>query len=105
MAVMNCRQMNRLALEKAKYNAEARLRTHRVRARTSRHMYYYRRAKASTEKNARRGYLSMVIDGAGAQASNYCPRFKTTEKGEPARHDMLKIKSTYIKVCYVALSC
>jgi hypothetical protein len=42
--------------------------------------------------------LSLAIDGAGAQASNYCPRYNTTEKGEPCRHDILKIKSTYVKV-------
>ena len=45
-----------------------------------------------------KGLLSMIIDGAGAQASNYSPRYNTTEKGEPARHKMFKIKSTYVKV-------
>ena len=45
-----------------------------------------------------KGLLSMIIDGAGAQASNYSPRYNTTEKSEPARHKMLKIKSTYVKV-------
>jgi hypothetical protein len=40
----------------------------------------------------------MIVDGAGAQASNYCPRYNTSEKSEPARHKMLKIKSTYVKV-------
>ena len=45
----------------------------------------------------------MAIDGAGAQASNYSPRYKTTEKSEPARHDMLKIKSTYVKVTVLSL--
>ena len=92
----------RVAFEEARYAAEARLHTHRHRAMLSRQQYYYRRAKAATEENLKRGYLSMVIDGAGAQASNYCPRFKKAEKGEPERHMMMKIKSTYIKVCYLS---
>ena len=45
-----------------------------------------------------RGYLSLAIDGAGAQASNYSPRYSTSEKNEPERQEMLKIKSTYVKV-------
>ena len=45
----------------------------------------------------RKGFISMTIDGAGAQASNYCPRYSTSEKGEPARHDMLKLKTTFAK--------
>ena len=93
----------RVALEEAKYAVQARLHTHRQQAMLSRQQYYYRRAKAATEENLKKGYLSMVIDGAGAQASNYCPRFKKAEKGEPERHMMMKIKSTYIKVCYLSL--
>ena len=93
----------RVALEEAKYTVQARLHTHRQQAMLSRQQYYYRRAKAATEENLKKGYLSMVIDGAGAQASNYCPRFKKAEKGEPERHRMMKIKSTYIKVCYLSL--
>ena len=71
---------------------------HRSRARASREKYKERRAKAVKPEYVNRGYLSMIIDGAGAQASNYCPRYNTSEKGEPARHNMLKIKSTYVKV-------
>lgn len=51
--------------------------------------------------NDNRGYLSIIIDGAGAQASNDSPRYASSEKGEPARHNMFKIKSTYIKVRYM----
>ena len=83
-------------LERKKY--ERYLEEHRGRARLARRAYHRRRNKACKEENLKRGYLSMVIDGAGAQASNYSPRYNTTEKGEPARHKMLKIKSTYIKV-------
>ena len=71
---------------------------HKNRALLSRRLYYGRRLKATKEENVLKGHLSMIIDGAGAQASNYSPRYQTTEKGEPARHKMLKIKSTYVKV-------
>ena len=71
---------------------------HQKRARESRRLYHMRRNKATKEENVANGYLSMIIDGAGAQASNYCPRYSTSEKSEPARHKMLKIKSTYVKV-------
>ena len=71
---------------------------HQKRARESRRLYHMRRNKAAKEENVANGYLSMIIDGAGAQASNYCPRYSTSEKSEPARHQMLKIKSTYVKV-------
>jgi hypothetical protein len=54
--------------------------------------------KATKEESVLTGHLSLIIDGAGEQASNYSPRYNTTEKGEPARHKMLKIKSTYVKV-------
>ena len=78
--------------------AQRQLDEHRNRAYLSRRLYYGRRMKATKDVNVLRGYLSMIIDGAGAQASNYSPRYNTTEKGEPARHKMLKIKSTYMKV-------
>jgi hypothetical protein len=57
--------------------------------------------KATKEESVLKGHLSMIIDGAGAQASNYSPRYNTTDKGEPARHEMLKIKSTYVKVRFM----
>ena len=93
------------AIEKQLKFAEGQLDEHRKRAYLSRQQYYQRRTKAIKPENITKGYLSMVIDGAGAQASNYCPRYSTTEKGEPARHNMLKIKSTYVKVgCIVEYS-
>jgi len=88
-------------LETAVKLAQAQKQEHINRALASREGYYDRRSKAVMDFNVNRGYLSMIIDGAGAQASNYCPRYATTEKGEPARHNMFKIKSTYIKVRYM----
>ena len=84
--------------EEAKKIAIRHREEHLHRAATSRKFYHNRRHKASREEYVKRGYLSMMIDGAGAQASNYSPRYNTTEKGEPARHKMMKIKSTFIKV-------
>ena len=40
----------------------------------------------------------MIIDATGANVANYSPRVKTTEKGEPAIHQMLTIKSTFLKI-------
>ena len=74
------------------------LNEHLSRARQSRALYAMRRHKACEERSVKNGDISIEIDGAGSQASNYIPRFNTTEKGEPKRYDMLKIKSTYIKV-------
>ena len=44
--------------------------------------------------------LSMIIDAGGGAGCIHIPRFTTTEKGEPARHEMLKIKTTFVKVPY-----
>lgn len=81
--------------------AQRQLEEHQNRAYLSRKLYYARRLKATKEESVLKGHLSMIIDGAGAQASNYSPRYNTTEKGEPARHEMLKIKSTYVKVRFM----
>lgn len=89
---------DRLKAESDLKYAQRMLEEHRARALKARSMYYQRRSKAATEQYIKKGYLSIIIDGAGAAASNYCPRYSTSEKGEPARHDMLKIKSTYVKV-------
>jgi len=40
----------------------------------------------------------MIIEAGGGAGCIHIPRFPTTEKGEPARHEMLKIKSTFIKI-------
>jgi len=93
---MGCAE--RVHKEEELKKAEARVREHRGRAKEARRCYYRRRGKAVQPEYVAKGYLSLAIDGAGAQASNYCPRYNTTEKGEPCRHDILKIKSTYVKV-------
>ena len=60
--------------------------------------YYRTRGKALI--NADRKDISMIIDAGGGAGCIHIPRFPTTEKGEPARHEMLKIKSTFVKVSY-----
>ena len=85
-------------LEKALKEAQSQISEHLMRSTESRLGYYRRRGEAVEKEYIKRGYLSLAIDGAGAQASNYCPRYSTSEKNEPERHEMLKIKSTYVKV-------
>ena len=51
-----------------------------------------------SSKNLGKGDISMIIDAGGGSGCSSIPRFQSTEKGEPARHKMLKIKSTFIKV-------
>jgi len=58
--------------------------------------YYKTRNKAI--KNKKYNDISMIIDAGGGAGCIHIPRFPTTEKGEPARHEMLKIKSTFVKV-------
>ena len=81
--------------------AQRQLEEHQNRAYLSRKLYYARRLKATKEESVLKGHLSMIIDGAGAQASNNSPRYNATDKGEPARHEMLKFKSTYVKVRFM----
>lgn len=112
--------------EKLRIQTQRDLQLHLDRASRARKKYWATRAKAIQPDNAQRGDISMIIDGAGAQArsifsyklliltiiiillciiSNYCPRYARAEKNEPARHEMLKIKSTYIKVggCFLVV--
>jgi len=72
---------------------------HCQQADNARQEYYKTRAKAID--NALRNDISMIIDAGGGAGCIHIPRFPTTEKGEPARHEMLKIKSTFVKVLYV----
>jgi hypothetical protein len=62
----------------------------------ARQAYYHTRSK--TVLNASKNDISMIIDAGGGAGCIHIPRFPTTEKGEPARHEMLKIKSTFVKV-------
>jgi len=72
------------------------LENHKQAAWNEKQKYYNTRSKAS--KNLPKGDISMIIDAGGGSACSNIPRFQSTEKGEPARHLMLKIKSTFIKV-------
>ncbi len=72
------------------------LRNHKKTAWDAKQKYYNTRSKAS--KNLDKGDISMIIDAGGGSGCSNIPRFQSTEKGEPARHLMLKIKSTFIKV-------
>ena len=40
----------------------------------------------------------MIIDAGGGAGCTYIPRYTTQEKHEPKRHQMFKIKTTFIKV-------
>ena len=75
---------------------EGKLKHHKDTAWAAKQKYYNTRAKAS--KNIDKGDISMIIDAGGGSGCSNIPRFYSTEKGEPARHLMLKIKSTFIKV-------
>ena len=86
----------RLRLDQIVKDLQALLKEHLERARQGRCNYRLRRSKAV--RNRDKGDVSMIIDATGANVANYSPRFKTTEKGEPARHQMLKIKSTFLKI-------
>jgi len=72
------------------------LENHKQAAWNAKQKYYSTRSKAS--KNLHKGDISMIIDAGGGSGCSNIPRFQSTEKGEPARHLMLKIKSTFIKV-------
>ena len=91
---MDDEKMRILDVELRKY--ESLLAGHRTRANASRANYHLRRVKAVYHRN--RGDISFIVDASGAHVTCYTPRFSTTEKGEPARHTVLKIKSTYVKV-------
>jgi len=70
--------------------------THKKIAAMAKKHYYDVRAKAVT--NMQKGDVSMIIDAGGGSGCSHIPRFNSSEKKEPARHTMLKIKTTFIKV-------
>jgi len=72
------------------------LETHRELADSAKKQYYDVRGKAV--KNKVKGDISMIIDAGGGSGCSHIPRFSSSEKREPARHTMLKIKTTFIKV-------
>lgn len=72
------------------------LKYHKKLAGAAKEKYYATRAKAV--RNKANGDISMIIDAGGGSGCSHIPRFQSTEKGEPARHTMLKIKTTFVKV-------
>lgn len=97
--------------------AKASFQAHLDRALGSRKIYWDTRAKAV--RNEHKGYFSIIVDAGGGSGCTHLPRFRNTEKGmkksnnflinailslstldagEPARHEMLKMKSTFVKM-------
>ena len=89
-------QEKMLLLDNELKKSEGYLQAHINRSNLSRQGFHQRRVKAVY--NRRRGDVSFIADASGANVSCYSPRFAGTEKGEPARHEMLKIKCTFVKV-------
>lgn len=69
---------------------------HRDLADSAKKQYYRTRSKAVHNKTM--GDISMIIDAGGGSGCSHIPRFSSSEKREPARHTMLKIKTTFVKV-------
>ena len=69
---------------------------HRKLAESAKEQYY--RARSKAVKNKTNGDISMIIDAGGGSGCSHIPRFNSSEKREPARHAMLKIKTTFVKV-------
>jgi len=42
--------------------------------------------------------MSVIIDASGGLGSAYAPHFNVSNKGEPSRHELHKIKSTFTKI-------
>ncbi len=42
--------------------------------------------------------MSVIIDASGGLGASYAPHFAVSGKGEPERHELLKIKSTFAKI-------
>ena len=102
---MECSECNRLKRQiKREINEQKRgelddiLTKHKKGAWDAKQKYYNTRSKACKKENQLKGDVSMIIDAGGGSGCSSIPRFESTEKSEPARHTMLKIKSTFIKV-------
>jgi hypothetical protein len=48
--------------------------------------------------NQIRGYVSMIIDAAGGAGTVYHPHVRKQVHGEPERAELLKTKSTFVKI-------
>jgi len=67
---------------------QAKLVRHNAFQKAHRKHYYDTRSKAIRNSS---DDVSMIIDKSGGCGTTYSPRYNTTEKGEPARHTMLKV--------------
>ena len=54
--------------------------------------------RKSTSVKHRKYVISMIIDAAGGNGATFYPRFRTIEKSEPQRHELLKTKLTFAVV-------
>ncbi len=59
----------------------------------------YRRARRKAVlPDYQREKMSVIIDASGGLGASYAPHFAVSGKGEPERHELLKIKSTFAKI-------
>ena len=49
-------------------------------------------------RNKTKGYVSMIIDAAGGAGTVYHPHVRKQVHGEPERAELLKTKSTFVKI-------
>jgi len=65
-------------------------------AESARKEYYHTRSKAI--ENHQKKDISMIVVAGGGAGCIHFPNFPTTVKVEPVRHEMLRIKCTFVKV-------
>jgi len=92
---LECNECNQLKrrIKREKNEAERRkledvLNNHKKNAWDAKQKYYNTRSKAT--KNLDKGDISMIVDAGGGSGCSNIPSFQSSEKGEPARHLMLK---------------
>ena len=82
--------------EKTRKGSEEKLEDHHKFQEKHGNYYYFTRAKAIRRMSD--NDVSMIVDASGGTGTTYSPRYRTTEKGEPSRHSVLKAKNTFSKV-------
>ena len=55
-------------------------------------------ARKKAARNKIKGYVSMIIDAAGGAGTVYHPHVRKQVHGEPERAELLKTKSTFVKI-------
>ena len=63
----------------------------------NKHRQHYYKTRAKAIRNHAHD-VSMIVDAAGGAGTTYQPRYHSTEKNEPARHFMCKVKHTFVKM-------